>query len=204
MARRPYTKQQRARQEEQTRERIVAAAAALHGEVGPRDTTVSAIAQRAGVQRLTVYRHFPDSGALFRACSAHWLERNPPPDRAAWAGLEAPAPRTRAALAALYGYYRETAYMWERAYRDRDAVPAMEEPMRRFEAWLDELRDDLAGAWGPGAGPRGRAVLGHALRFRCWQSLAGEGLGDGAIADAMVTWLFALAAEAGNGGPAGG
>ena len=81
--------------QEETRRRIVEAAAGLHENVGPRDTTISAIAEKAGVQRLTVYRHFPDETELFKACTAHWLALNPPPDPASWAdrqGLPSQAP----------------------------------------------------------------------------------------------------------------
>ena len=73
---RPYRKHRRAELEQQTRERIVEAAVDLHGSVGPARTTVSGVAERAGVQRATVYRHFPDDESLFAACSAHWRERN--------------------------------------------------------------------------------------------------------------------------------
>ena len=197
MKTRKYTKKRRAEQEAETRERIVTATAELHGEVGPRHATVSAIAERAGVQRLTVYRHFPDQEALFRACTAHWLERNPPPDPGAWREIADPAERTRAALAALYAYYRDTAYMWSVSHRDRDDVPALQGPMNEFEAWLSGLRDELAEAW-PGAGARTRAVLGHAVGFRAWESLAAEGLDDAAMAEAVVAWVTVLVAEDGE------
>ena len=52
----------------------------LHQALGPAKTTISAIAERAGVQRLTVYRHFPDERALLSACSSHYVVANPPPD----------------------------------------------------------------------------------------------------------------------------
>ena len=77
---REYKKRKRAESEEATRQRIAAAAAELHEHVGPARTTFSAVAERAGVQRATLYRHFPDEDALFEACSSHWSARNPPPD----------------------------------------------------------------------------------------------------------------------------
>src|SRR4051812_50163291 len=76
---RRYELKARAEAQQATRARIAAAAAALHQEVGIASTTVADIARRAGVQRLTVYNHFPDLEALLPACSAHWLAEHPPP-----------------------------------------------------------------------------------------------------------------------------
>ncbi len=202
MSRRPYTKRRRAEKEAQTRRRIVAAAAELHEERGPRDTTVSAIAKRAGVQRLTVYRHFPDDHTLFEACTGHWLSANPPPEPEDWTHIGDAPERTRAALGALYAYFRRTRAMWQLAHRDRDDVPAVQAPMRRFDAYLDEIREGLVQTWAPGRRESGRvrAVLGHALRFPTWRSLDGEGLSDSQMADLVVTWLRCVAASDTGGG----
>src|ERR687886_2593455 len=102
MATRKYQQKRRAEQQAETRRRIVEAMVALHGEVGPARTTIKAIAERAGVERLTVYRHFADEGEIFAACSAHFQTEMPPPDPAAWAGVTDPAERLRAALLAFY------------------------------------------------------------------------------------------------------
>src|ERR671914_3025215 len=104
-SRRRYEKRARAAQEEATRLRIIEATIALHGTVGPARTTISAIADRAGVRRATVYRHFPDERALFLGCSGTWRERNPVPDPATWAAIPDPAERLTAALDAIYGWY---------------------------------------------------------------------------------------------------
>ena len=88
MATRKYTQSRRAEQQSETRRRIVDAVYALHGEIGPARTTIKAIAERAGVERLTVYRHFADEREIFTACSAHFQEEMPPPDPAAWLGVE--------------------------------------------------------------------------------------------------------------------
>src|ERR671936_3165341 len=102
--RRKYTQQRRAEQQSETRRRIVEAVYALHGEIGPARTTIKAIAERAGVGRLTVYRHFADEGEIFAACSAHFQAETPPTDPAAWSGITEPAARLRAALLAFYEY----------------------------------------------------------------------------------------------------
>ncbi len=189
---RKYTLKQRAEEQERTRARIVEAAMQLHGELGPRATSISAIAERAGVQRLTVYRHFPDDAALFRACSSHWIELNPPPDPAMWRGLTHARERTRAVLGALYAYYRRTADMWTGVHRDAD-LPAMQAPLSDFFAYLDGLAADLTAAWQP----RGRkskplkAAARHAVEFGTWRSLQAHALGDAQAAELVTSWLAA-------------
>lgn len=191
MRKRTYTLRRRAERQDETRERILEAAVALHQKVGPGSTTVSAIAERAGVQRLTVYRHFPDEARLLRACTAHWLARNPPPGAAAWAGA-AGAGRLRAALAALYAYYRRTAGMWHSSYRDVEQVPGLRRPMGEVLEYLEDVRADILRGW-PGAGRAARGLIGHALRFSTWESLAAEGFADDAMAARMARAVEAAA-----------
>jgi len=172
MKTRSYRQKRRAIQQEETRQRIVTAAMQLHGEVGPRHSSIKAIAERAGVQRLTVYRHFADEAQLFQACSAHWLEQNPPPAAGLWREEPDASRRIEIALAAYTAYYSATAYMWEKIYRDLPLTDALIEPMRAFEAGLDETGRDLLPA-----GLRGKtkalaaATLAHALAFSTWHSL---------------------------------
>lgn len=195
MKRRPYRQTQRAAQQEETRLRIVEAAMALHEELGPRDTTIAAVAERAGVQRLTVYRHFPDAGAMFQACSAHWLSLHPPPEPASWRGQARPKARARHAFRALYAYYRATASMWSRVYRDAEDLAALRAPMAEVEEYLDGIGTDLAAAW---AAPAARARLldaavALATRFRTWETLARQGLDDEAMAEMMASCCAAMA-----------
>jgi AcrR family transcriptional regulator len=178
---RPYRMKRRAELEEQTRRRITESAVALHEEVGPAQTSISAIAERAGVRRSTVYRHFPDEDTLFAACSSHWRAANPAPDRRSWAAIADPAERTRAAIRALYAFYDTTEAMYVRLLRDEPLVPAVERRLRDFHGYLAAVQDDLTA----GRGLRGRrahhvrAAIGHALSFPTWRSLTREqGLGD--------------------------
>src|SRR6202007_64992 len=116
----------RAELEEQTRRRITESAVALHEELGPAQTSISAIAERAGVRRSTVYRHFPDEDALFAACSSHWRAAHPPPDpRRRGAGAD-PSDRTETALRELYAFYRRTQRMYASLLRDEPVVPVVE------------------------------------------------------------------------------
>jgi len=196
MKKRPYKLKRRAERQEETHARIIAAAAALHEELGASKTTISAIAERAGVQRLTVYRHFPDEQSLLVACSSHWLELHPPPDAAGWRNIADPGARTRAAVVALYGYYRRTEQMWRGAYRDEGEVPALKAVMRQPREYLRRVRDDLLEAWAPPAAARRTvgAVIGHCLQFSTWESLDREPLTEVEMADAVAIWLAALSA----------
>jgi AcrR family transcriptional regulator len=190
MKKRAYTLKRRAESRDATRERIVAAAMALHEEVGPKETTISGIAERAGVQRLTVYRHFPEEAALFHACTAHWLSLHPPPSPGDWSGIADGTARCRAALLAVYGYYRRTERMWSVSHRDEATVPALQEPMVRFRRYLDTIRDDLLAALAPAEWKRDdvAATLHHALGFMTWKSLADE-MSDEIMSDLVMKWL---------------
>ncbi|WP_341703981.1 helix-turn-helix domain-containing protein [Ferrovibrio sp.] len=190
MARRSYTQTKRAENRDDTHARIVAAAAELHEELGPARTTISAIAERAGVQRLTVYRHFDDDAALFAACSAHWLAGHPLPDPAAFAGIPGHDERLLTALTALYTYFRATRRMWTGCYRDLDLLPSLQATMAQTAAWLADFAARLAS--GPDSGPAARATLLHAVQFSSWASLDAQGLDDGEMADLVLGWLAGL------------
>src|SRR5687767_13662718 len=174
MATRKYEQKRRAEQQARTRRRIVKAMVALHHEVGPARTTISAIAERAGVERLTVYRHFADERAMFEACSAHFTRDVPWPDPAGWAGLAEPAERLRAALLAFYDYYRRGEDMFAHVYRDAPRLPALAAVLSPWEEFVGAVRDRLLEGWETRAPARARlgAAVAHALRFETWQSLA--------------------------------
>ena len=191
---RPYRKKRRAELEEQTRLRITESAVALHGSVGPARTSVSAVADKAGVRRSTVYRHFPDDTALFAACSSHWMAANPVPDLGRWAAIEDPDERLRSALAEIYAYYRRTERMMENLLRDEPVVPAVRRQFSGYREYLAVARDVLV----TGRGVRGRArervraAVGHALGFTTWRSLAREqGLDDSQAAELMCRLVCA-------------
>lgn len=179
----------RAEQQAETRQRIVEAVVALHREIGLARTTVSAIAERAGVERLTVYRHFADETALFAACSAHFLAETGPPNPERWQAIADPADRMRAALLEFYGYYRRGEDMIANVERDAPQLPAIQTVLAPWEQFVGLVRGELTDAWNADARARVRiaAVIGHALRFQTWQSLARiEGLGDGEVAEMMI------------------
>jgi AcrR family transcriptional regulator len=183
---RPYRMTRRAELEEQTRKRITESAVALHEERGPARTPISAVAERAGVRRSTVYRHFPEEEALFAACSAHWRAANPPPDPGAWTAIEDPAERTETALRELYAFYSRTEAMYTSLLRDEPVVPIVHRLLGDFYGYLRAIQDILmAGRRLRGrAARRTQAAIGHALSFPTWRSLTREqGLAD---ADAVA------------------
>lgn len=191
----------RAEQVDQTRQRIIEAAVELHGTVGPAATTIAGIARRAGVTRLTVYRHFPDDESIFAACSAHWLSGKVPPNPAAWAATADPVERLHAGLADLYRFYREEEAMLSRVHRDRAALPD-----GRRKALDEQDRGMLAVLLAPFPEDRRgrllRAVLAHACSFWTWHSLCVEhGLADREAVDLLAA---AAAAIPGAAGPAAG
>jgi AcrR family transcriptional regulator len=173
---RPYRKRRRAESEAQTRLRITESAVHLHGTLGPARTSMSAVAKHAGVQRSTLYRHFPDEVALFEACSSHWAAANPPPDLAALRAIADPGERLRAMLTELYGYYERTAPMFENLLRDEQVVDVVRERFAGFRAYLGAAADTLMAGRGlrGAARRRTRAAIGHALAFSTWRSLVRE------------------------------
>ena len=165
---RPYRKRRRAELEDETRLRITEATMHLHEEVGPAKTTVSAIADRAGVQRATVYRHFPDDSALIASCSAHWMSLNPPPDIEAWAAISDVDERLRTGLHEMYDWYEHTEQMVALLNRDRANVPALDERLRGRDAYLVAALEVLLRGR---RRKRARAAIAHALEFETWRSL---------------------------------
>jgi AcrR family transcriptional regulator len=163
----------RAELEAETRLRITESAMALHERVGPAQTSITAIAEEAGVRRSTVYRHFPDEDTLFAACSSHFRALNPPPDLAAWAAISDPEARTETALRELYTFYASTQRMYESLLRDESVVPALRRRMRDFHGYLRAAADVLLKGRGRVA-RRTRAAVGHAVDFATWRSLTQE------------------------------
>src|SRR5919197_773800 len=184
--RRKYELKKRAEQLAETRRRITETTVELHRTVGPAATRISEVARRAGVQRVTVYNHFPDEASLFAACSAHWRDLHPAPDPSAWDG------DLRAALRELYAWYRETEPMTANVLRDAQTLPALQAIVEGgFGAYLDAVREILAKPFGRRS-KRVDAALRAALDFHFWRALSP--LGD-AEAAKLAAGLVELAAQ---------
>jgi AcrR family transcriptional regulator len=183
----------RAARQQETRRRITEAAVGLHESVGPARASISAIAREAGVQRLTLYRHFPDQGSLLQACSAHYMEAHPPPDASEWLSARNPAARVRRTLLGLYAYYRSTEAMTSKLLRDAEDVPLVAEMMQGYRAFVAMLAAALAEGWGTVEPDRVlRAALSHALDFKTWEELtARQGLSDAEAVSLMLGMVVA-------------
>jgi AcrR family transcriptional regulator len=189
---RPYRQKVRAERVAETRQRIIEAAVALHLERGPAQTSIDAIAERAGVNRVTVYRHFPDARTLLEACSAHARRLNPPPSLDSWRRIEDPRRRVEVALTQLYDYFRRTEAGWSNLLRDAELAPLVKEMVEaRRLTYLRQARNVLLAGWPARRARRPllRAVLGLAVDFRTWQTLARRESLDDRTAVALMVHL---------------
>lgn len=188
---RPYTLKRRAEQQALTRQRIVEAALDLHGSVGPAFTTVSMVAEQAGVQRHTFYAHFPEERDLYLACSGLAMERDPLPDAAALRSIEDTQDRLRAGLGALYGWYERNASLVGCVLRDAEHHALTKEMSELRMGGPMAANSELLGKR---LNPRQRAVLGLAFSFFTWRTLTRDSKlrRDEAVA-AMVQAIAALA-----------
>lgn len=186
---RSYHLKRRAERQAETRLRIAEATAALHREIGPAATNISAIAERAGVERLTVYRNFPDESELFRACQHVFRTAHPRPEISIWASIAAPKERLSRALRDTYAYYRETEAMTANVRRDAPSIPALAAIIKDVPLYYAEARELLVAAFAVPDGrlPLVRAAIGHALDFDTWRSLVRrQGLCDELAVEVMV------------------
>jgi AcrR family transcriptional regulator len=185
---RNYTLKKRAEQQAETRQRIVDAAIELHSAIGPANTTISMIAERAGVQRHTLYAHFPDERSMFMACSGHSLERDPMPDAAQWAAIADPHERLRAGLRAIYDWFERNAGVLACVLRDAEHHKLVQEIVAlRYGPGIASWHETL----GAKLDAKQRAMLALALSFYTWRTLTGEaGLKQ---ADAVTAMVSAIA-----------
>jgi AcrR family transcriptional regulator len=190
---RRYELKQRAERLAETRRRITEATIELHRTVGPAATEISEVARRAGVQRMTVYNHFPDEASLFAACSAHWRALHPAPDPTAWRAVQNPGARLRVGLGELYGWFRETEPMTANVLRDAEILPALRPIIEGgLLRYLDRVRHILIEPIKVRGRRRERvdAALRAAVDFHLWRALSP--LGDAEAAD-LAAGLVELA-----------
>jgi AcrR family transcriptional regulator len=211
MKRGKYELKKRAERQEETRLRIARATLELHEILGPALTTRSAIAERAGVTRPTVYSHFPDELSLGKACSSLELSDNPLPDPGRWEEIADPEERMRAALGDLYAYFRRREGLWANILRDQEMTLDAGDPEAReadaeimgpiFAHW-ERMRETLAAGWGSSdeSPPLLVGALGLALDFQAWRAMARtQGLGDEQAVELMVGMVRCATGVAGPG-----
>jgi AcrR family transcriptional regulator len=170
---RKYEMKRRAERQKETHRRITEAAVELHQSVGPARTTVSAIAEKAGVQRHTYYAHFPKLKDLYQACMGHYMEQNPLPEPPFWADVADAEERLKVALSEVYAYYSRNEAMISNVLRDAPLDPIAQESMVSFYQYWEAMRDALTDAFET-SGERREALLGAialALDFQTWRTL---------------------------------
>ena len=184
----------RADQVDATRQRITEAAMRLHTTVGPSQASIAAIAEEAGVTRLTVYRHFRDADEIFEACTGHWWSLHPRPDAARWSKVRDRPKRTRQALLELYAWYDETGDDLTPIERDIDWIPARARASR--DAAQAAVVDGIIGRPLPrgAAGRRLRAAVTVVASLDTWRALVADGgLSREQAVDLAVDWVLAAA-----------
>jgi AcrR family transcriptional regulator len=170
---RKYEMKRRAERVQETRRRLTEAAVELHQTVGPARTTVSAVAEKAGVQRHTYYAHFPELKDLYQACMGHYSERNPVPEPSSWTGIADAEERLRVALSEVYAYYSGNEAMVSNVLRDAALDPIVQEIMVPFDQYWETVRDFIADAF-EASGERHEELLGAvalAQNFQTWRTL---------------------------------
>ena len=192
-----YNLKARAERYQKTRQRIVEATVELHRTAGPARTTITEIAKKAGVERQTIYNHFPDELSLFKACSAHNRALNPPPDPEPWKLIPDPEERLRKALAEVYDYYRRNELMLANVTRDAQANPNTRKVLEPRVKHQERMGAALAAGWEQGNEQRGKRLLYGALwmslEFQTWHTLARQqGFDDDESIDLMVTMVRCL------------
>ncbi len=175
---------------DETRDRIARAAFELHATVGPAQATIKAIADRAGVQRHTVYRHYPDIVNLIRACTVHGMEVTGLPQPEPWEGIEEPLVRLRRALEEMYRYYRANERLIGNILRDLPVMPELAAGSSDYQDHLGRIWATVLAPWKRlrgESGRRTRALASTALEFGTWQALTTRGgLTDEKAAATMV------------------
>lgn len=198
-SKRPYRKRKRAQAEEETRRRITEAAVELHGTVGPANTKVTEVAERAGVSRMTVYNHFPTDADLFLACSTHWATQNPLPDPSGWIETADPAARLVSALDELYGWYGRKRGMLEKVLRDAPLVPSLGELMDGFwGGYMGDVVSALSRGWSGEQEDDGalQATLRVVVDFHTWRTLSESGLSSASAAEVAAAMVVGVAGAA--------
>ncbi|MEW6638119.1 MAG: TetR/AcrR family transcriptional regulator [Actinomycetota bacterium] len=185
----------RAERVQETRRRIAEAAMELHETVGPARTTVSAIAERAGVQRHTYYAHFPELKDLYRACTARHMERSPLPDPSPWAEIPGPEERLRRALSEVYAYYADNEALLTNVLRDMPFDPVLQENNAFLFRHWEAMRDTIADAFEASGERREEllAAIALALELQTWRTLVRQrGLGEDRAIELMVGMVRCL------------
>ena len=183
---RRYSTVRRAAMAQETRQRIVDAALALHAERGILGTKPAQIAARAEVALTTFYKHFPALGSLVRACTTRGRELIPAPDSAIVSALPpVPAVRIERMTRTLFEYY-EAREPWLYVGRTEERlVPELQPVLQAQRAVRDAFVH--AALEGTGASREAVAVATALVDFWAWRTLRREvGLSQEQASNAVI------------------
>ncbi|MFL9827346.1 TetR/AcrR family transcriptional regulator [Rhodoplanes sp. SY1] len=185
---RKYELKRRAVRQDATRQRIIAAAVDLHCSVGPTRTSILAIAERAGVERPTVYRHFPTLNALYLACADRFWTDNPLPDAEAWTAVADPEARLRRGLGELYAFFERLSPALWNILRDVEDAPDLKQFCAGHSGSWMRMREVLAEPFADLSEPRDKvdAAIAHAVDYFAWRASRRNGVSNTAIIDLMT------------------
>lgn len=188
---RAYNKTRRASKEQETHQKILDAAISLYGAVGPAATTISAVAAKASVQRLTVYRHFPGETDIPVQVVAHWFDQNPLPDPNDWRNGVAAENWPIAILSMLYSYYADTYAFWPAVLSDRDKLPKLNAVLEAYDKQLHTMQEDILRHLPDSRRSSSlcQSATNHAVQFSTWRTLSDQGLDTVEVAALMEDWI---------------
>ena len=190
MTKRKYQLKRRAERQEETRQRILDATVALYEQVGVLGTTISAVAEQAGVERLTVYRHFPDETALLTTMMTSYLEAHPFPDSETWRDIADPEARLRIGLTAAYTYHQQTEGLIGPLIQGLPYKPVICDTLETYSAYWMHVQRILAVGWDVSDPALIAAAVGHSLSFKTWHSLVRDlGLDNAQAIELMASMV---------------
>jgi AcrR family transcriptional regulator len=204
MSPRKYDMGKRAAAVEQTRQRIVDATLALHGEQGIAATSWDDIAARAGVGVGTVYRHFPSLDELIPACGESTMQVVAPPDPALlpalFDGATEPAERVKRLVHEAFAMYERGAPALRAIRREAGVHPRIAADRDELEAALGALIDTALAPLN--ATDEDRAVVRAMVDLGTWEAFRDQRLGPAesvaAVSGMLTRRLTARAVDFGT------
>ena len=179
---RRYRLGRRAETTQETRLRLVEATFQLHAERGIADTSMTDIAERAGVSVGTVYHHFPSYADAIVACGAYTSEHAPAPTAAVFEGAATRRERVACLARALFDYYERVPAL-ESVRRDRRFSRSLDAFAREEVRNRRRLAAQAVGAGGP------VALVAALTDIDVYRSLRREGFGTVDAADRVALLL---------------
>ena len=188
MSPRRYRLGRRAETADETRQRLIEAAFALHAEQGIQATTMKQIAERAGVSVGTVYHHFPTYEDAVNACGAHTSVSYPLPGPDIFADIAAPEERVRRLTAAYFNHFARIPW-FEHIRTEPNPLPSVASFIKHEESnRVSLMREALKPLKVDPRHARSAAAL---IDISVWSALRRAGFSNAAAADEIAGFILA-------------